>query len=79
MEKEKDVGWLLPSRVFFTVFRGWIGAAFVSMPHGFMASGYVWATLTLLFLGALSAYCAMITLRVKARWVVACNPPQLSL
>jgi amino acid permease len=65
MEKEKDVGWLVPWRVFFTIFRGWIGAAFVSMPYGFMASGYVVATLSLLFLGALSAYCAMLTLRVK--------------
>lgn len=66
---EGSAGLAVQLRLVLTIFRGWIGAAFVSMPYGFSHSGYVLATVTLLLLGWLSAYCAKLVLLAKYRRV----------
>ena len=48
MEDKKlksPVSWPLTGSTFLTLFRGWLGCAFVSMPFGFYESGYLWASL----------------------------------
>jgi proton-coupled amino acid transporter len=48
-----------------TVFRGWIGLAFLGVPFGFAQTGLVASTLVLFALSALAAYCASLVLHCK--------------
>lgn len=63
--KERSVSTSLQLRTFLTLFRGWLGCAFVSMPFGLSQAGGVSAVAILVAASALSAYCAVLLLRCK--------------
>ena len=50
---------------FATVFRSWIGLAFIGMPYGFMRAGWLGAILILVYMSAVSAYCSMLLVQTK--------------
>ena len=53
------------AKLFLTLFRGWIGAAFVAMPFGFSSAGLLFAAIAVAVTGWLSAHCARLLLICK--------------